>query len=178
MSKNPKSERLIEAIRSNDEAGVSTVCALGDDVDGIAFGGTPLISAAESGFISILRLLLGLHANSNLATPSGNYPLRAAIAGGDGECIMELIASGANVNMETARGTPLTTAAGLGDVSTIRVLVSGRRAYFLRTPRQMILTTPPEPRRRHHAVIVLPPSSSRLNMVFTSTTVSRTVQPH
>ena len=123
MSKSSKAEALIEAVLSNDETSVSTICSLGDDVDGIALGVTPLIAAAESGFVSILRLLLGLHASPNLAPSSGNYPLRAAINGGDGECIMALIEGGADVNMETARGTPLTTAACLGDVSTMRLLV-------------------------------------------------------
>ena len=111
MSKTYPAEALIEAVLSNDEASVSTICSLGDDIDGIAHGVTPLITAAESGFVSILRLLLGLHASPNLAPSSGNYPLRAAINGGDGECIAALIAGGADVNMETARGTPLTTAA-------------------------------------------------------------------
>lgn len=53
---------------------------------------------------------------------------RAAISSGDGECIVELINAGADVNQETPRGTALTTAAALGDVSTIALLVRERGA--------------------------------------------------
>lgn len=53
--------------------------------------------------------------------------MRAAIRGGDGECILELVNAGADVNQESVRGTPLSTAACLGDVSTIKLLV---RAVF------------------------------------------------
>ena len=198
-------EELVEASRSNDDTAVLAILALGGiNVDcRSTLGVTPLIAAAESGNAGTLRLLLQHHADPNMVTPSGNFPLRSAvrksdplawcmhlhgappqpsrlhdahlpspprstlrsaitggegegilelmdagtlrhphsdagslgstlrsfpplrsaITGGDGECILELIDAGADVNLETSRGTALTTAAGMGDTSTLTLLV-------------------------------------------------------
>ena len=83
MSKSKSSkqeEELVEASRSNDDTAVSAILALGGvSVDcRSALGVTPLIAAAESGNAGTLRLLLQHHADPNMATPSGNFPLRYA----------------------------------------------------------------------------------------------------
>ncbi len=105
---------------------MAAILAMGGvDVNSFSSAGlSPLIAAAESGSVGVVKLLLQASAAPNApASASGNYPLRAAIAGGDGECILELINAGADVNYESARGTPLATAAGLGDAATIALLV-------------------------------------------------------
>ncbi len=50
----------------------------------------------------MVSLLLLHKASPDAHSSSGNYPLRAAIASGDGECILALLDAGANVDMETA----------------------------------------------------------------------------
>lgn len=53
-------DELIDAVRSGDEAAVSATLALGGvDVNGRSgLGSTPLVAAAESGNVAMLRLLL------------------------------------------------------------------------------------------------------------------------
>jgi ankyrin repeat protein len=123
--KHSRHDELVEACRANDETAVGAILTIGGiDVNcKSSLGVTPLVAAAEGGNIELVKLLLQHNADPNHPSTSGNYPLRAAITSGDGECIMALVDAGADLDMETARGTPLTTAAGLGDVSTISVLV-------------------------------------------------------
>ena len=107
-----RAEELIEAVRKNDEATVTSLLALGGNPNCMANGLTPLVAACENGLVSLCRVLLEAHADPNLVPPSGNYPLRAAIVSGDGECILCMVKSGADVNLETLRGTPLIAASG------------------------------------------------------------------
>ena len=78
-------EELVEASRSNDDTAVLAILALGGiNVDcRSTLGVTPLIAAAESGNAGTLRLLLQHHADPNMVTPSGNFPLRSAVRKSD-----------------------------------------------------------------------------------------------
>ncbi|KAG1671291.1 hypothetical protein FOA52_010863 [Chlamydomonas sp. UWO 241] len=122
---NPAVEEIVEACRGGDEEGVNTLLALGSKLDVVSSAGlTPLVAAAEFGSVALCATLLKHGASPNfVAGATGNYPLRAAITGGDGECILALVRGDADVNQESARGTPLSTAASQGDVSTISLLV-------------------------------------------------------
>jgi ankyrin repeat protein len=133
--KHSRHDELVEACRANDETAVGAILTIGGiDVNcKSSLGVTPLVAAAEGGNIELVKLLLQHNADPNHPSTSGNYPLRAAITSGDGECIMALVDAGADLDMETARGTPLTTAAGLGDVSTISVLVDRGATVDLKT---------------------------------------------
>lgn len=57
-------DELIEAVRSGDEAAVAATLALGGvDVNARSgLGSTPLVAAAESGNVALLRLLLQVSA--------------------------------------------------------------------------------------------------------------------
>ncbi|GAX80422.1 hypothetical protein CEUSTIGMA_g7861.t1 [Chlamydomonas eustigma] len=123
--KNSRHDEIVEACRANDETALGAILTIGGiDINcKNSLGLTPLVAAAEGGNVELVRLLLQNKADPNFPSTSGNYPLRAAITSGDGECIMALVDAGADLDMETARGTPLTSAASLGDVSTITMLV-------------------------------------------------------
>ncbi len=55
---------------------------------------------------------------------NGNFPLRAALLGGDGECIQLLLEQGrADVDLESSRGTALTAACSEGDVEGVQLLL-------------------------------------------------------
>lgn len=57
-----------------------------------------------------MKLLLGARADPNYTTQTGNFALRAACLLGDGEAICMLLDNGANPDLETQRGTALSTA--------------------------------------------------------------------
>ncbi len=90
----------MKAVLANDEAGLSAMLGLGVQPNCSASdtGITPAVAAAENGFPSILRQLLKAGADPNLEISNGNYPLRAAILSGDGECCRILLEHGADVN--------------------------------------------------------------------------------
>ena len=64
---------------------------------------------------------------------SGNTALRAATALGDAECIFELLKHGADVNLETFRGTALIAASTHGDVDTLLLLLDQGATVDLET---------------------------------------------
>lgn len=118
-----KADELVQACLTNDELAVSTSLELGISPNSkSSLGLTPLIVAAENGYIGLVQLLLEKGADPNLVSNS-NYPLRAAILSGDGEVIQELIKCKADVNLETPRGTPLIVASAEGDCESIGVLL-------------------------------------------------------
>lgn len=64
---------------------------------------------------------------------SGNSALRAATALGDAECICELLEHGANINLETCRGTALIAASTHEDLDTLLLLLDHGAVVDLET---------------------------------------------
>lgn len=64
---------------------------------------------------------------------SGNTPLRAATALGDADCICELLKHGANIDLETSRGTALIAASAQGDAETLLLLLDHDASINLET---------------------------------------------
>ena len=121
-SKNQSGVDLNEAARSGDEEAVATLIAIGSTSERII--SEALAAAAEGGHATVVKqLLANPSVNPNFISASGMTPLRSAIAGGDGDCIQALLEAGADPNLETSRGTPLSCAAALGDVSSLELLV-------------------------------------------------------
>ena len=93
-------DELMKAILANDEASVAALLGLGVKPNYMSSdtGITPAVAAAENGFATILKHLLKSGAEVNTELSNGNYPLRAAILSGDGDCCRLLIEHGADVN--------------------------------------------------------------------------------
>jgi len=71
----------------------------------------------------VLRLLVEAGAKPNEATKNGNTALRAAVLLGDADVLVYLIEQGAEVDMETGRGTALITACSQGDCDMAALLI-------------------------------------------------------
>ncbi|XP_015377737.1 PREDICTED: ankyrin repeat domain-containing protein 17-like isoform X3 [Diuraphis noxia] len=85
---------------------------------------TPLMEAASSGFVEIVRLLLAHGAVVNALSSTGNTPLMYACAGGHVDTVKELLNYGANVEDHNENGhTPLMEAASAGHVPVAKILL-------------------------------------------------------
>lgn len=108
-----RGDELVEAVRNNDEASVSALLELGVSPNCQTEFGTPLIVACERGLTGLVQTLLARGADPNLLAKDGSYALRAAVFCGDGEVINVLLGHAAtNMNLVSARGTPLVVASG------------------------------------------------------------------
>ena len=70
-----------------------------------AAGITPLLQAAASGHIDVVRTLLGAGADPNIAASEGWTPLHKAVANGHADVVRELLLAGASPAAEHADGT-------------------------------------------------------------------------
>ncbi|XP_050430101.1 ankyrin repeat domain-containing protein 17 isoform X3 [Adelges cooleyi] len=85
---------------------------------------TPLMEAASSGFVEIVRLLLAHGADVNALSSTGNTPLMYACAGGHVDTVKELLNYEANVEDHNENGhTPLMEAASAGHVMVAKILL-------------------------------------------------------
>ncbi|GLC47385.1 hypothetical protein PLESTB_001360300 [Pleodorina starrii] len=121
---------LMKAILENDETSVTALLGLGVQLNCSSSdtGLTPAVAAAENGYAPILRHLMNNGADPNMELSNGNYPLRAAILAGDGECCRILLEHGADVNHCSSRGTPLMAAAASGDCESLTLLLDSGAA--------------------------------------------------
>ncbi|BES92174.1 multiple ankyrin repeats single kh domain [Nesidiocoris tenuis] len=86
---------------------------------------TPLMEAASSGYVDIVRLLIHHGADVNAQSSSGNTPLMYACAGGHVEAVRVLLDAGANVEDHNENGhTPLMEAASAGHVPVAEILLA------------------------------------------------------
>uniref|UniRef100_A0A0A9WC50 Ankyrin repeat and KH domain-containing protein 1 n=1 Tax=Lygus hesperus TaxID=30085 RepID=A0A0A9WC50_LYGHE len=86
---------------------------------------TPLMEAASSGYVDIVRLLIHHGADVNAQSSSGNTPLMYACAGGHVEAVRVLLDNGANVEDHNENGhTPLMEAASAGHVPVAEILLA------------------------------------------------------
>ncbi|XP_024080647.1 ankyrin repeat domain-containing protein 17-like isoform X3 [Cimex lectularius] len=85
---------------------------------------TPLMEAASSGYVDIVRLLIHHGADVNAQSSSGNTPLMYACAGGHLDAVRVLLDAGANVEDHNENGhTPLMEAASAGHVQVAEILL-------------------------------------------------------
>lgn len=85
---------------------------------------TPLMEAASTGHVEIVRLLISHGADVNAQSSSGNTPLMYACAGGHEDVVLVLLEAGANVEDHNENGhTPLMEAASAGHVGVAKILL-------------------------------------------------------
>lgn len=90
---------------------------------------TPLHTAAYTGKLNIVQLLISRGADVNATTSTGSTPMHGATLYNHEAVIRLLVAKGGNINAVNQGGyTPFTNAASSGNMSTIKFLVeSGAR---------------------------------------------------
>ena len=85
---------------------------------------TPLMEAASSGHLEIVKLLISHGADVNSQSSSGNTPLMYACASGHSEIVRVLLEANANVEDHNENGhTPLMEAASAGHVEVAKILL-------------------------------------------------------
>ena len=85
---------------------------------------TPLMEAASSGHLEIVKLLISHGADVNAQSSSGNTPLMYACASGHAEVVRALLEAEANVEDHNENGhTPLMEAASAGHVEVAKILL-------------------------------------------------------
>src|SRR5271157_5325709 len=97
------------------------------------YGFTPLVSAAVSGNIEVVRALIERGADVNGCDTQGDFPLYAAVIGDHAEVVELLIAKGANVNQAKAANvypvmerntTALHAACTVGNQRVVELLIN------------------------------------------------------
>jgi ankyrin repeat protein len=98
------------------------------------YGLTPLVVAAETGNVELVRMLLRAGADANLAVAGGETPLMTAARTGRREVVRELLAAGANPNAkEESKGqTALVWAAAAGHAGVVEELIAAKADYLIR----------------------------------------------
>ena len=85
---------------------------------------TPLMEAASSGFVEIVKLLLQHDADITAQSSSGNTALHYAAIGGHQDVVRLLLEHGANIEEHNENGhTPLMEAAAHGQVGVGKILL-------------------------------------------------------
>ena len=112
---------------SADDHGVTPLIRAAENASlALVDGLTPLMVAARTGNLDIVRALLKHGAEVNAATAElGATALMWAVAAPHRPIVEALLEAGADVEVSTAKGmTPLLTAAQHGDVETARLLIA------------------------------------------------------
>jgi ankyrin repeat protein len=87
-------------------------------------GFTPLLHAAMSGDLDVVKALLAAGANINQAAADGMTPLSVAIVKVNEAVALHLIERGADVNAAEAGFTPLHSAALTGQIAVVKALIA------------------------------------------------------
>ena len=99
-----------------------------------ATGDTPLIFAADKGYLKIVSKLLLMGANLNIQNDHGNTALMAAAAGGYGKIVEILINPAANINLQNVTGhTALMFAVQGGHIPVVLSLIKAQALLELRS---------------------------------------------
>lgn len=119
---------LMAAVKSGFDDIVPLLIAAGADVKAKdARGNTAFSLAAFGAHLEIADVLLQKGADPNQADPNGITPLLGAASMGNEEVLRYLVGKGAKVNavtqLEYGGSTALTTAARVGQVATVKVLL-------------------------------------------------------
>ena len=117
---------LIDAVRNQDQARISTLLARKVDVNVRAEdGSTALLWAAHWNDVATADLLIRARADANLANDFGMTPLSRACTNGNAALVELLLNAGANPNTRIATGeTPLMTCASTGNADAVRALIA------------------------------------------------------
>lgn len=104
---------------------------------------TPLLKAISENWISMIKVLTELGADTNLFTPNKKTPLKVAIADDKRSIVKCLIACGADVNLYTPdRWTPLTFATHVNSLPIVKILIfSGANVNLLTPDENVPITT-------------------------------------
>jgi len=123
----PSLERLLQAARAGDVAGVTRALSSGAPIDGgdPKWGETALMRAAAFGQRSTVQALLAAGANPLAESAGKRTALHAAAEGGEVEILRELLAKGLPVDAGADRGdTPLTVACAARQPAAVEALVA------------------------------------------------------
>lgn len=123
----PSLERLLQAARTGDAAGISRALASGAPIDGAdpKWGETALMRAAAFGQRAAAQALLAAGANPQQLSAAQRTALHAAAEGGDVGLIGDLLSQGLPVDAGADRGdTPLTLACAARQPAAIEALVA------------------------------------------------------
>jgi len=123
----PSLERLLQAARTGDVAGVASALSAGAPIDGgdPKWGETALMRAAAFGQRATVQALLAAGANPRAESAGKRTALHAAAEGGDVDVIRDLLARGLPVDGGADRGdTPLTVACAARRPAAIEALVA------------------------------------------------------
>lgn len=123
----PSLERLLQAARTGDVAGVERALASGAPIDGgdPKRGETALMRAAAFGQRATVQTLLSAGANPMAESAGKRTALHAAAEGGDVDIIRDLLAKGLPVDGGADRGdTPLTVACAARQPAAVEALVA------------------------------------------------------
>ena len=128
-------ERLLDAVRSDDQSAVARLIQDGADVNAREEdGGTALSWAIVRSNIAVSQSLLKAGADPNLANESGIGPLSLAVTNGSSVLAALLLRNGADPNLARQSGeTPLMTAARLGLADVAKLLLAKGAAPNART---------------------------------------------
>ena len=118
-------ERLLDAVRSDDQSAAARLIRDGADVNTREPDGASALSwAVVRGNISVAESLLKAGANPNLTNELGVGPLSLALENGSPKLATILIQNGADPNLARSDGeTPLMTAARLGLTDVAKLLL-------------------------------------------------------
>ena len=123
----PSLERLLQAARTGDVAGVASALASGAPIDGgdPKRGETALMRAAAFGQRATVQALLSAGANPLAESAGKRTALHSAAEGGDVDVLRDLLAKGLPVDGGADRGdTPLTMACAARQPAAIEALVA------------------------------------------------------
>ncbi|MEM8560049.1 MAG: ankyrin repeat domain-containing protein [Bacteroidota bacterium] len=117
-------EALIEAVQSVDRDKIQHQLERTDPDCTVPMEGSPLIAAAEGGFLPVVKLLVEAGASVDLGIEGDGNPLIAASGAGWSHIVTYLIDEGADVNaLVEGDETPLINAAAEGHIAIVRLLV-------------------------------------------------------
>ncbi|MBK9374852.1 MAG: ankyrin repeat domain-containing protein [Holophagales bacterium] len=123
----PSLERLLQAARTGDVAGVTSALSSGAPIDGgdPKWGETALMRAAAFGQRATVQALLSAGANPLVESAGKRTALHAAAEGGDVDILRDLLTKGLPVDGGADRGdTPLTVACAARRPAAIEALVA------------------------------------------------------
>ncbi len=127
--------RVVQAILEGNETYIKTYIRQYESVDNKLinddYRNRMIHVAAKSKHEKILKMLLALKANPNIANKDGDTPLHFAVRHGRHNNAEQLIKVGANLNVGNKRGeTPIFECAKTGDIGIMRLLyASGSNHY-------------------------------------------------
>ena len=117
-------EALIEAVQGVNWAVIEHQLGRTDPNCTVPMEGSPLIAAARSGALPVVRHLVKAGADVDLGVPGDGSPLIAAAGAGWTHIVAYLIEEGADVNvLVEGDETPLINAAAEGSLAVVQMLV-------------------------------------------------------